>query len=329
MDQLSPESSLLYLSRADIASLGVSSRELFGPLRSALAEKGTGAGVQNPPKAGVQPREDSSVHAASAYCASSDLAGVKWVSRYPHNPELQGRPACDGLFVLNGGATGAPIAVLDASLITDVRTAVASAIALTAVRPHGLDEVVLLGFGAQGQSHLQVLPELLPGLTRLRIHSRRPDRVRALVESGRTPGGVDVVVVETAEQALADAVAVVSAIPMLRPPPLPYDASLLPAHAVIVAIDFDAAWQPSIFDRTAAFVVDDVPQYHRYVEQGWFEPYPRDPVDLSDVLRGEASVPPDDFVYVNALGLGIEDVVTAGIVVDRARHQGVGQYLER
>lgn len=316
-----------YLSRDDVISLGVTPSDVQTAIRGALIEKTHDARTAGPPKAGVHPRPSAAVHAATAFLPSSDSVGIKWIARYPENPQSSGLPACDGLFILNEGATGRVLCVLDASWLTELRTAVASALALSAVRPDGVDEVSLLGFGAQGRSHLAVLPQILPGLSRIRIHSRRPDQVRA--ELRQLHQRVDGIVIDDPQDVLRDVPAVISAIPMTQPASPIYDAACLLSNSAVIAIDFDAAWKPTIFDHIGLFAVDDVAQYRWFTRQGWFENYPSDPVDLSDILRGHIDAPQDQPVYVNCLGLGIEDVAVANLLFAAAEASNVGTMLDR
>jgi len=51
-----------------------------------------------------------------------DAAGVKWVSVYAENPSRHGLPSVMGLYILNHPDTALPAAVLDATLLTALRT---------------------------------------------------------------------------------------------------------------------------------------------------------------------------------------------------------------
>lgn len=105
----------------------------------------------------------------------------------------------------------------------------------------------------------------------------------------------------------------------MRQPATPvHDGALLRPDAVIIAVDFDAAWRPSVFDRARQFVVDHVAHYRQFTAQGWFTGYPSDPIDLSDVLLGRANASAERMVYVNMMGIGLEDVVTAAVLVEAA-----------
>ena len=92
------------------------------------------------------------------------------------------------------------------------------------------------------------------------------------------------------------------------------------------AIDFDASLSEDLFEDAALFVVDDVPQYRHYMEQGYFAGYPDDPVELSDALDPRAEHPPGLRVYV-PLGIALEDVAVAAEINRRAAEAGLGTEL--
>ncbi len=318
-----PPLALRYLSRRHIESLGLSAADLVEPVRAALTGKASGS--EAPAKMGVHPRPSAALHAAAGFLASEDIAGIKWISRYPDNPAA-GLDVCAGLCVLNDAGSGIPGVVMDASWITEARTAAATAVALLATRPDGVPEVTLLGLGVQGVAHLRALPLTVPGLQRIRVLTRHPDRARERLAGEHS--GVEVLVADTAEQALRGAPAVVSALPMRQPAEPCYDATLLAHGAVVVAVDFDAAWHPDVARSATAFLVDDGAQYRHFRDEGWFSGYPSNPTDITDVLIGRTPVPTGP-TFIAMMGIGLEDVAAADLVRRRAEAAGVGQILER
>src|SRR5215212_5811318 len=113
--------SVRYLSRADVEAVGLAGTDVVEILAGVFRAKRAGD-VEMPPKIGIHPRDDAFIHAMPAYLASADLAGIKWVAGYPGNQEL-GLPYIHGLFVLSDAGSGRPVAVMDATWITEVRTA--------------------------------------------------------------------------------------------------------------------------------------------------------------------------------------------------------------
>src|SRR5512146_103132 len=118
---------ILYLSQAQVASLGISMREIIDALEAAFRELGNGH-VEMPPKPGVHTQPDAFIHAMPAFIPALHSVGVKWVSGYPGNGK-RGLPYISGLLILNDQVTGMPLAVMDCIWITAMRTGAATALA--------------------------------------------------------------------------------------------------------------------------------------------------------------------------------------------------------
>src|ERR1700741_2660514 len=85
-----------------------------------------------------------------------DGLGQKIVTFYPPNA-AKGIHTHMGLIVLNDPQTGAPLAVMDGRLITEMRTASVSAAATKLLSPKNAKVVAILGSGVQARSHFEAL----------------------------------------------------------------------------------------------------------------------------------------------------------------------------
>lgn len=61
--------------------------------------------------------------------AMDDVAGIKWVNSHPRNPERHGLPAVMGVYILSDPANAYPLAIMDGTLLTALRTGAAAAVA--------------------------------------------------------------------------------------------------------------------------------------------------------------------------------------------------------
>jgi ornithine cyclodeaminase/alanine dehydrogenase-like protein (mu-crystallin family) len=82
--------------------------------------------------------------------------GQKIVTFYPPNAE-RGIPTHMAVILLNDPQTGAPLAVLDGRLITEMRTAAVSAAATKLLAPKASKVLAILGSGVQARSHVEAL----------------------------------------------------------------------------------------------------------------------------------------------------------------------------
>jgi ornithine cyclodeaminase/alanine dehydrogenase-like protein (mu-crystallin family) len=316
-----PGETIRYLSRADVEAVGLSGTEVIEILEAAFRAKRAG-GVEMPPKIGVHPRDDAFIHAMPAYLSDSDAVGLKWVAGYPSNQPL-GIPYIHGLLVLSDAETGRPLAVMDATWITEVRTAAASMLGIRALAEGPVEAIGLIGCGRQGHVHLELAEQVFPTLRRARLFDRHPERADALAAAHP---GLEAQVASAAEEIGPGAHVVVSSAAIVRHPERPLRRAHLTDAIVACAVDFDATLSEDVFDDAASFVVDDVAQYRYYRHQGFFAGYPPDAAELADVLASDAAPPHGLKVYV-PLGIALEDVAVAAEINRRATDAGLGREL--
>jgi ornithine cyclodeaminase/alanine dehydrogenase-like protein (mu-crystallin family) len=313
--------SVRYLTRAEVEAVALTGAEVIEILDAAFRAKREGA-VEMPPKVGVHPRDDAFIHAMPAYLASADAAGVKWVAGYPDNQEL-GLPYIHGLLVLSDAATGRPLAVMDATWITEMRTAAASMLGIRALAEGPVEAIGIIGCGRQGTVHLELAHEVFPTLSRATLFDRHPERAEALAAAAPR---LEARVAASAREVGDGAQVVVTTAAIVRDPDRPLRREHLRDATVACAVDFDASLSEDLFGDAAAFVVDDVAQYRYYREQGYFAGYPEDPLELCDTLDPAAEHPPGLRVFV-PLGIALEDIAVAAEVNRRATEAGVGREL--
>src|SRR3972149_1097503 len=145
----------LYLSRSDVESLAVPMADIIAALEEMFREKGEGR-VEMPPKPGIHTRPDAFIHAMPAYIPSLGASGVKWVAGYPDN-QKKGLPYITGLLILNDPETGVPMAVMDCTWITAMRTGAATAVAAKYLARKDSSTVGIVACGVQGRSNLEAL----------------------------------------------------------------------------------------------------------------------------------------------------------------------------
>ena len=302
------------LSRSDVEAIGLSGTEVIGILDSAFRAKRAGD-VEMPPKIGVHPRDDAFIHAMPAYLSDSDAVGVKWVAGYPGNQPL-GIPYIHGLLVLSDAGTGRPLAVMDATWITEARTAAASMLGIRALAGGAVESIAILGCGRQGHVHLELAEAAV-------LFDRHPERAQALAAAHP---GLDAQLASAAEEIGAGADVVVSSAAIVRDPERPLRRAHLKDAMVACAVDFDATLSEDLFEDAGLFVVDDVAQYRYYRQQGYFAGYPPEATELADVLADGAPRARGLSVYV-PLGIALEDVAVAAEIHRRAADAGLGREL--
>lgn len=316
----------LYLSAADVASVGLDLATIIGLLETAFREKGEGR-VDMPPKPGIHTRPDAFIHAMPAYIPALRAAGVKWVSGYPENRRA-GLPYISGLLILNDVDTGLPYAVMDCTWITAYRTAAASALSARYLARRESAAVGILACGVQGRTHLEAMALEFP-VTRALAYDILPDVQRRFVEEMGAKLGIEVIGVGDPRTAVAESDLVVTSGPILRNPAPTIQSGWLGPGAFASAVDFDSYWSPAAlaeFDRVAT---DDHAQFQYYRRAGYFQQTPDPDADLGELVAGLKPGRSDArqrAVAIN-LGLALDDMAVAPEVYRRAAARGLGTLL--
>jgi len=82
-------------------------------------------------------------------CFTKDCFGTKLVTLFPGNPEKH-VPVLNGIMVLNDAQTGVPLALLNGSVLTALRTAAVGAVSIRHLAPANTHTVGIVGAGVQG-----------------------------------------------------------------------------------------------------------------------------------------------------------------------------------
>jgi alanine dehydrogenase len=167
---------LLLLNAEDVRNL-VDLPTLFGALEIALRE--LSAGNASVPPRTVARTPDGFLGSMPGYLPGTLEA--KLVAVFPGNHDL-GLPSHQALIALFDEQTGAPLCVMDGTVITAVRTGAAAAVAARALAREGASSLAVLGAGVQGRSHLDAFPRLFE-LDDIRVASRDPRHAETLAGS--------------------------------------------------------------------------------------------------------------------------------------------------
>ncbi len=317
-----------YLSRADVEAAGVSVDEVIAAVETGFREKGHGR-VEMPPKPGVHPGEgDNFIHAMPASIPGLDAVGIKWISGYPGNQAL-GLPYITGLLILNDPATGIPISVMDATWITGIRTAAASAVSARYLARPDASVLAILACGVQGSFHVDTLRAVLPSIATIRAFDPDPARVAAFADGVRNRHGIEVTASADPEAAVRGADVIVTSGPILHTPHASLKAGWMAPGAFASAVDFDSYWDPAALTELDLFTTDDVPQLEHFRELGYFGHIPPIDADLGELVVGArpGRTSAEQRTMACNLGLALDDIAVAPLVLRAAEARGLGTLL--
>jgi len=201
---------ITYLNGPDVERLALTDDEVIAAVESALAAQGRKETVIEP-RVHLVPESSAKGHfnVLRGYVKPLGVAGVKVVSDFVDNYKV-GLPSEMALLSLFDPETGMPLAVIDATAITDMRTG-----AMTALGGKHLarkDSKVLGQIGARGTAYWNVrLLYHLFDFDEIRVHSRRPESRDAFGDRLSRDLGKKVTVTDDWESTVRDADIVVEA----------------------------------------------------------------------------------------------------------------------
>lgn len=317
---------LLYLSKHDVENAGVSMSQIIAALEKMFAEKGQGK-VEMPPKPGIHPHPDCFIHAMPAFIPSMGSAGIKWVSGYPKNMP-RGLPYISGLLILNDPDTGFPTVVMDCTWITAMRTGAATAVAAKYLARRTSESVGVLACGYQGRTNLEALCCVLP-IKRAVAYDINPQAADRFAEEMGAKLKLAITAVRDPAEAVKTMDVVVTSGPILKHPQPVIEAGWLPPGGFGSLVDFDSYWQGPALRQADKLATDDKAQMGYYRQAGYFCHTPEPYADLGEIVAGMKpgrQCDSERTLAVN-LGLALDDMATAPLVVAAAKEKGLGTTL--
>ena len=331
-------SSILYLSKSDILRLdGDSSCLYVDAVRHALTLHAQGEIVQ-PLKpylrwGGEGGHIADRIIAMPAYLGGeTPVAGLKWIGSKHDNPSRRNLPRASALTLLNDAETHYPLAIMEGSLMSGMRTAAVTAIAASYLARSDVRHVTCIGCGFIAQMHLRTLVEQFPSITTVHLFDLDPaaaERLRSEL-STRFPE-VEYRIAATAELAVRAGDIVITCTvtdrPYLRfdwlqPGTFLSNISLMDVHK-------------EVFLKVDKVVVDDWDQcnrekkvVHQLVQEGLFSRAQLH-AELGEIVIGRrpGRESPDEIILLNPMGMAIEDVACAQAIYRQALAAGAGTWL--
>ena len=321
------ENQLLYLSKQEVASVGLTMREIIDTLTSAFRQKGEGR-VEMPPKPTIHPGGgDNFIHAMPAYIAGMESAGLKWVGGFTENSK-KNLPYITGLVILNDTETGLPLLVMDCVWITGMRTGAATALAARYLARPDSSTLGILGCGVQGRTNLEALNVLFP-LKRVMAYDVSKDAAKKYATEISNRLEIEVIPVKTPKEAVTGCDIVVTAGLLQKKPHATIKAGWMDEGAFASMVDYDSYWHREAIKEADKFCTDDVPQLRFYQDIGYFQDIPAVYADLGELVTGKkpGRESENERIITANLGLALNDIAVAPLVYQRAKEKGIGTWL--
>lgn len=329
-----PEIHLDFLNGPDIDALQFTDDEIIGAIDAALAAQGRGETVIEPRMHLIpDPTAHGHFNVLRGYVKPLGVAGVKIVGDFVENYR-HSLPSEMALLNLFSPTTGMPIAVIDASVITDMRTG-----AITAIGARHLarqDSKILGHIGARGSSYWNVrLLDRIFDFTEIRVHSRRPESRMAFGARLEQDLGKPITVTSDWRSCIEGADIVVEASRLTEPAPL-LRTEWIKRGACVIPYGTVSAVELSLTDIMDKMVVDDWSQasagpfgaLRRHVDSGKLSAATLH-AELGEIVAGlkPGRTRADETILFWHRGLSLSDIALGHAMLEKAKRLGIGQRL--
>ncbi len=324
-----------YLHARDIAQLAMTDGEIIAAVEGAMIAQATGKAVIEP-RTHLVPEKGSTrghFNVLRGVVQPLGLAGVKVVGDFFDNYKHD-LPSEMAMLYLADPQTGRPIAMMDATAITTMRTGAVTAIGAKFLARKG--SKILGHVGARGTAFWNIkLMDGLYGFDEIRVHSRRCESRNAFAAKMSEALGKKVIATDNWQSCVEGADIVVDASRLEAPEPVLKNAwikkgALLMPYGTMSVVEENL---PDIIDK---WVMDDFGQAHagkfgalrRQIDNGSLN---------KDNLHAEigqivAGIKPgrerdDETILFWHRGLSLSDIALGGAMLAKAKALGIGQQL--
>jgi ornithine cyclodeaminase len=326
---------LTYLNGPDVERLALTDSEILAAVAAALLAQGRCETVIEP-RVHLVPESSTKGHfnVLRGYIRPLGVAGVKVVGDFVENYR-RNLPSEMALLNLFDPETGMPVAVIDASAITDMRTGAMTALGARHLARRG--SRILGHIGARGTAYWNVrLLDHLFHFDEIRVHSRRPESREAFGARLSADLGKPVTVTDSWEDCVRGADIVVEASRLPAPEPLLKTAWIKPG-AFVVPYGTMSALELSLTDIMDKIVVDDWGQCKKGLPFGALRAHVDSDrlternlhAELGQIVAGTkpGRANEEETILFWHRGLSITDIALGYALLEKARGQGVGQRL--
>lgn len=274
--------------------------------------------------------------AMPAYMPGLGAAGTKLVTVHPDNKKNHNLPAVIAKIIINNPDNGLPLAIMDGTYITALRTGAAGAVGIKYLAREDAKIVGLCGAGVQGRSQIMGLMEVRPNVEQVKIYDIIPEAKTAFVaEMNKTYPKIEFIPATSPEEATKNSDIIITCTPS---PNAFIKGEWIKKGTHISAIGADTAakreLETSAIKKCTKLVVDFIPQ--AFTVGDFAKPKEEGAITESDIYAEMGQIVcgekkgrtnPNEITLFKATGLAIEDVGTAYKVYQLAVKKKIGVEL--
>lgn len=323
------ETRTLFIGQEDVPDL-LPMDECITAVRQALADLARGEGIQPLRPVMWLPEKVGALGMMPGHLGSIDTLGIKTVTVFPSNAGSD-LDSHQGSVMLFEASNGRLKAVIDATEITSIRTAAASAVATEQLAREDASVLAVLGAGVQGKSHMAAIPAVRD-IREIRVWSRNPESAARLADGAN----VSARAVGSVSEAVAGAHVICTT--TSSPDPILTGSLLEPGmhiNAVGSSVPFARELDGDTMARSRLFVdrrestLNESGDFLMARAEGAIGD---DDIvaEIGELIIGsnQGRLSSEDITLFKSLGLAVEDIAAADVVYRNALSTGRGHSME-
>ena len=274
------------------------------------------------------------INAMPAYVDGDiDRCGIKWIAGFPKNPWEHNLPRATGLIIINDSWTGIPLAIMDCTLISAMRTGAVTGVGAKYLARKDSEIVAMIGGGVQARTQLEALTNVLHNLKEVRVFDIRKEVAEKYAKDMSEKTGLRVLAVDSPRDAVVGADIIVTV--TVADEPIVKDAWVkegsffshvgsyqeeeyeVVLHSDKIVVD---VWEHVLHRKTpvlAKMYLDGTLSKDRIY------------ANLGEIILGKKKGRENDKerIFFSPIGLGSEDVAVASMIYLKAKEKGLGTVL--
>lgn len=269
----------------------------------------------------------------SGYDQENELIGTKIASGYWHNPENYSLPSSLATIVLQSGQTGVPMAIIEASSITNMRTGAAGAISAKYLARSDSKKIAVLGTGTQAMMQILALAKIF-NIEVVKVWGRNPEKAFKYIERMQSRSTATFTQSDTPKECINDADIIITTTGS-KAPLIQKDWVQAGTHIVCIGADMEGKQEidERLF-KISKVVVDSLAQCSKrgelqhaiqkqiIVEKDIY-------AELGEIILGhkKGRQSSNEITIFDATGLSIQDISVAKEVLKTAEELNLGFVL--
>jgi 2,3-diaminopropionate biosynthesis protein SbnB len=326
----------LYLSQEDVRATGISMPEVINIVEEVLGLHADGK-VNLPSKVilDLGERERGRINAMPAHIGGEfEICGMKWIAGFPPNPVKFGIPRAHAFIILNDSWTGVPVALMDGTYISAMRTGAVTGVGAKYLANKDSEVVGIIGCGVQAKTQIMAVKSAIPSVRLIKGYDIRKEVSQSFAAWVTGELGIGAEAAGSAREVVEGSDIIITA--TVANEPIVKDSWLKKGSFFSHVGSYQEEEEEVVF-KSDKVVVDlwhevihrGTPLLARLYTAGRIK---EDKIygNIGEIIRGKkpGRIRPQERIFFSPLGLGSEDVGVASYVYKKAKEKGLGVVLK-